>query len=320
MAGKWKQSFRKIPTSIERAINDLADEEFQVACVLWVKRSELDEGMYAHLGLTLMPKGPKVIAEVMPPPENGKASLINADGEEIVRKDLPKIQRTAMWEAPSWGSYHTHTVTRNYEAYPREFIPARGHTITIELLSERQGEQAEWQIKFAVSQVFRRKKYDPDELLFAINLLQENVGDVDVLSTTASYKDFAASVKVDWEILPPGTRDQLLKAFFKGKPPQPAEEKRFGERYHVLKNLEPKNWLRGTSGFLRYFGAQFADDLVVFECLNYGNAAYVMYEDWKTLSAKSRLELLKGSEGDFDRVIHSKGWEMRIKELVRARR
>jgi hypothetical protein len=321
MAGEWKQSFRKIPDSIVRAIADLADDEFQVACVLWVKRSELAEGMYSHLGITLTPKGLKVLDDVLPSPENGKASRINLDGEEIVRKDLPKIEKTATWEAPSWGSYYrTHTMTRSYKAYQREFIPARGHTIAVEVLSERQREQLEWQIKFAVSQVFRRKNADPDELLFALNLLQENVGDVDVVSTTASYKDFTASVKVDWEILPPGTRDQLVKAFFKGKTPEPAEEKRFFERYQVLKKLDPKNWLRGASGFLRYFGAQFADDLVVFECLNYGNAAYVMYEDWETLSAKSRLELLKGNEGDFDRVIHTKGWEARIEELVRARR
>lgn len=58
----------------------------------------------------------------------------------------------------------------------------------------------------------------------------------------------------------------------------------------VLAQLNPQNYIAGTSGFARYFGEKLRDDLVAFENLHYGNALYVMYEDWVTLSHRSRTE------------------------------
>lgn len=69
--------------------------------------------------------------------------------------------------------------------------------------------------------------------------------------------------------------------------------------------------ISNSLGSSAYFGAQFADDVVVFENINFGNAAYVLYEGWKEMSKLSRTELLR-DENSFDRIVHSKGWEKRL--------
>jgi hypothetical protein len=66
-------------------------------------------------------------------------------------------------------------------------------------------------------------------------------------------------------------------------------------------------FIHGRSGFRRYFGAKFADHLVVFENIEHGNTAYVMFERWETLSQKTRLQLLAGPADGFVRVIHKRG-------------
>lgn len=65
-----------------------------------------------------------------------------------------------------------------------------------------------------------------------------------------------------------------------------------------------------------YVGAKYADDLVVFENFKHGNALYILYEDWQTLSQKPRSEILRASTKDFDRVIHTDGWETRFALLM----
>lgn len=96
------------------------------------------------------------------------------------------------------------------------------------------------------------------------------------------------------------------------------------QRLQVMSRLKPEAFVTGTEGFLRYFGAMFGDDFVVFENLQYGNAIYVMYENWQSLSQRSRVELLAGDSNSFDRIIHKEGWveqlSARVEEYRRQRR
>jgi hypothetical protein len=77
-------------------------------------------------------------------------------------------------------------------------------------------------------------------------------------------------------------------------------------------------YLRGTSSFGSYVGAQFADDLVVFENVTYGNALYVLYNDWREDSKRSCLDLLKGTTQNFDRFPHTEGWEDRFEAHIQG--
>jgi hypothetical protein len=60
----------------------------------------------------------------------------------------------------------------------------------------------------------------------------------------------------------------------------------------------------------------YGDDFVVFENIRYGNAIYVMFEGWESLSRKSRIDLLKGSREGFERIEHRDGWEDRLAAML----
>jgi hypothetical protein len=92
-------------------------------------------------------------------------------------------------------------------------------------------------------------------------------------------------------------------------------------RYDFFESLDAKNIIVGSSGFRRYFGALLEENLVVFENIQYGNAIYVMYDNWEKLSQQNRLDLISGRLGDqFDRVIHRDGWQEEVKYLVEEKR
>jgi hypothetical protein len=93
------------------------------------------------------------------------------------------------------------------------------------------------------------------------------------------------------------------------------------ERYEFLMGLKPQQLVYGTSGLQRYFGALIRDDLIVFENVRYGNAIYVMFEDWQELSKRTRAELLSGRYGkNFERVMHGAGWKGKTRRIVAERR
>jgi hypothetical protein len=272
---------------------------------------------YRHLGVRIKDGELIVPDPSVPPPARGRYSLVNVEGKEVVRYDLPMIDKTFTWETPNWGDWskgsHTHGITR--KVYQREFMPPKELELSVTLL-QRAGDDVV--LKFEIDQVLnRRRRNFEDELLFNLNLLQENVGAADVFPSAATLAEYTRTLKLDWEILPPGTVDEVIRRMLQGKRPVPPETRAVMEdRLKVLAKLNPIAYVAGTSEFLRYFGAQFGDDFVVFENLNYGNAVYVMYERWATLSQRSRIELLKAQEGGFVRIPHRPGWKKRLRAVV----
>ena len=163
----------------------------------------------------------------------------------------------------------------------------------MELLSTEPGPDPRFIIKFQVAEVLNQSHPEFQELLFFnLNLLQENVGASDVFKADAELPEFLRTITVEWEILPPGDRKGNLAKILAGRPPDETS-RAVTERYDTLAALRPLSFIHGRSGFRRYFGAKFAEDLVVFENIDYGNAAYVMFERRETLSQKTRLELLR---------------------------
>ena len=190
----------------------------------------------------------------------------------------------------------------------------------MELLSTEPGADPRFIIKFQVAEVLNQSHPEFQELLFFnLNLLQENVGACGVFRADADLPDFLATVIVEWEILPPGDRKGNLAKILAGRPPDETS-RAVTERYDTLAALRPLSFIHGRSGFRRYFGAKFAEDLVVFENIEYGNAAYVMFERWETLSQKTRLELLGGPADGFVRVVHRSGWQGQLKNIIQQYR
>lgn len=306
------KNFRIIPPAVRRQLTRIEDDRVQVAAIKLVTRADLQSGRFAALGIPLAGA-----CEVVPPASAGRQSRRNVEGHVIVRRDLPKEPFYVSVETPNWGDWSngTHTVTLSGMRYPREFMPPSFTPIRLELLkSTPDGEL----YRFAVGEIIQRR--DEARLLVCLNLLQENVGSVQVFGASEDFAAYEQSLQVHWEFLPPGEREKLLRHIMAGRPRSAQERRVVEERAKFIESLKPKQWLYGASGFARYWGAQFADDLVVFEHEEHGNALYVMYEDWAQLSQRSRVELLSGRFGhNFDRIVHTGNWQEKLVQILDKR-
>jgi hypothetical protein len=316
-----RRNLRKIPQELISRITTFDVDDVVAACAKRLRPEDIKS--YSHIGLELKDGDLVLPLPQIPPSKSGRYSRANVEGREVIRHDLPMVPKTFYWESPNYGDWsngsHTSSITR--DVYQRDLYPPKGVELTVELL-QRHENPIQFVVKFAVNQVLNRRSPDfKFDLLYNLNILQENVGAVDVFASTATLEEYERTVKVDWEILPPGEIDDIIRRMLHGKKPISVKDRNLmKERLEVMSRLEPEAYIAGTSGFARYFGAKFADDFVVFENLHYGNALYVMYEDWAILSQRSRMELLKGPPGGFDRIPHTSGWESTLEGLLNEHR
>lgn len=317
----WKKNLRRIPDKIAVKLKTIKERELIVSCSKTIPSADIANGLYEHLGLNIINGKLDIPDEFVPDSTNGRYSSMNADGYEIIHDDLPKITKSYTWEVPNWGdSYNgTHDVTRYRDVYPRTLMPPKALSMKIELLNHDKANNR-YSLIFTINEVLDRKGAEfEDTLLENLNILQENIGVVDVYHSTVTLADYLSTLTVNWEILPPGERDDIINKILKRfRTTSPEVRAAVQERYDILAGLGPISWINGTSGFRRYFGAQFRDNLVVFENLEYGNAIYIMYDDWKNLSQLSRYDLLKDNRQGFTRIVHSKGWQKQLKSYVKG--
>ena len=312
-----------MPESFRTKLKVIKGNEVVAGCAVKFKAADLAAGRLKHLGITLDPDGLKVPPSSVPPRNQGKYSTWNVEGREIVRKDLPKETHYTSVETPNWGdsSNGTHTVDLPYEKYPREFLPPRELEILTNCHDARPGLDV-YVIAFRVQEVLDKMATGFEKLLFEdLNLLQENIGFCGVEAAEMALRDYIKTLRVSWEILPPGTIEQTIQRLFQGKTPLTEEKAVAVERYEFFMSLKPKSLVYGDSGFRRYFGALLEDNLVVFENIQYGNAVYVLFENWGDLSTRSRIDLISGKYGtNFERVVHQSGWKDTVREIVAKRR
>jgi hypothetical protein len=311
------RNLRKIPKDLIERIKMFDVDDVVVACAKSLRPEDIKN--YIHLGLKLQDGKLEMPRPRTPPQKSGRYSTANVEGLEVVRHDLPMIQKTFYWETPNWGDWScgSHTTSMTRDVYQRDFYPPKYVELSAVLIKQHES-PTQYVIKFAIDQVLnRRAKAFESDLFYNLNILQENIGATDVYESTATLEQYEGTVKVDWEILPLGKVDEVMKKMLQGKGNiSDKDRKQMKERLTVLSRFKPQNYIAGTSGFVRYFGAKFADNLVVFENLQYGNALYIMYDDWTKLSQRSRVELLKGSREGFDRILHTKGWEANLEGIL----
>jgi hypothetical protein len=320
----WKQNLRRIPDWILMKLKDFKNKEIIIACIKKISKSDIESGMYSHLSISIKDNKLVFPSGIVPRETIGKYSDWNINGHEIVRFDLPKVNKTFFWDAPDWGDWSngSHEVSMDREVYKRDFIPPRLVEITIELLGEEIKEENVFVFRFGIKDVLESSsRHFRDVLLINLNIMQENVGVIDIFPSDASLDDYLKTIYVNWEILPPGEKDETINRIISGVGPISEEtKKRLIARVDFFSKLSPIAYIRGTSGFRRYFGAKFHDNLVAFENLDYGNAAYVMFEDWEKLSKMSRIDLLSGDRKGFTRVVHRSGWEKELKQVIKIER
>lgn len=318
-----KKNVRNVPQAVRTRLRSLSGRDIVAGCARQFSAKDIREGDLAHLQIELRDDGLYLPERIVPPASQGKFSARNVQGHEVVRKDLPKETHYRTAEAPNWGdSYRgTHTVWIPYEAYPRDFQPPRELELVLNC-PDTSASRATFVIAARIDEVLSQA--DPnfdDYLLQNLNLLQENLGVCGVEAADSSVEEYARTLRLSWEILPPGSRDEAIERLFLGRRPTQQQRDVAEDRFDFFARLKPKQLVVGTSEFRRYFGALLENDIVVFENIEYGNAVYLMYENWEQLTRQSRLQLLTGRLGEqFDRVIHRKGWQKQVQYLVEARR
>jgi hypothetical protein len=315
---KWQKNIRKFPAAIRRKLGRYHDSQVVVAVVKKVPLSVIASGTYKHLDITVSNGAPTVPSFMVPRARQGKFSNRNVHGWVVIRNDLHKVTKTYSFQSPNWGDWSkgSHEVDWDRQVYRRDFHSPPLLAIRMEVLGTEAGDDPRLIIKFQVADVLNQSDPDFQKLLFFnLNLLQENAGACDVFRADDGLPEFLQTITVEWEILPPGEREGTLARILAGG--QSDETRRaVTERYDTLAELQPLSFIHGRSGFRRYFGAKFAENLVVFENIDYGNAAYVMFELWEMLSQRTRLDLLAGPADGFVRVIHRTGWQNQLRNII----
>lgn len=308
---------------MQNALSQISSDLIAVAAIKKVSRSDLEAGQYSHVGLSIV--GSSIIAAgpAHPPADTGKWSERNMHGWDRKREDWPMVQKTWTFESPNFGDGARNGWTmRSWtkDVYQHQIFEPQGMTIEASVLEDKGGEQVV--VKFAIAPILSQGMAEFDlMLLWAINLLQENSGVTGVFASDATREEYISTLTLNWEIFPPGTSDEVVARLLASAHPTnaPDFEKHVRERVRLFEGFEPMAYIRGQGGFGSYFGAQFADDLVVFENLKYGNAVYLLYQDWNEATQRSRLDLLRDQDAHFDRVVHTDGWQDRLTTLLHDR-
>lgn len=309
----WKKGFRKIPPSILSKITTIVTDSVCVECVKVIKKMDVLSGKYKHLGFEFDDSVLHGQYGIVPDPSNGFASKYNTRTKVIIHKDQEKEQRHYSFEAPNFGDWSkgTHEVERTVWAYPRTILTPLFNSIIIEILEKS---DIELKVKFSIDRLISKEdEFFERELLRDLNLLQENVGAVDVFSSATSYDEYLRTSQLDWEIFPVGTREDTIAIIRrKYRNISSNEERIINDRFDILKEFA-NELITGSGGMQRYFGAKIRDDLVVFENVRYGNALYILQEDWRELTQLSRIELMQKYNNRIIRITHSKNWKAQLR-------
>ncbi len=318
MTSHWKKNLKKTPDNILEQVRKLQGSNIVVACGIRVKTEDILSGVFRHLDIEIIDGNLRYPEHLLPRPDVGRYSKFNMHGREIVHRDLPMVTKGYSSDLPNYGDWSkgSHDVTRYRDVYEREQIGPKYLEIKIELVGV--DDRNNHVFKFTVDDILDTNSPSfQDDLLFNLNLLQENTGNHGVYASNADLNEYLRSLYVSWEILPPGEIDQNITRILTGiKSNDPKLRQKLTDRFKFLSLMKPRNFVQGTSRFQRYFGAQFADDLVVFENVAYGNAIYIMYQDWEELSKISRVDLLSTASQNFIRIRHTRTWKLKLKRVI----
>jgi len=177
-------------------------------------------------------------------------------------------------------------------------------------------------VKVSVDVILNRNDENFDEeLFFAINLLQENIHSVNVFSSETTREEYLRTLSLTWDIFPPGERNDDLERIMRGSRNLTSEKiEQVQNKYDYLISLNPVEIISGLSGMRKYFGAKFSENLIVFENLNYGNAIYVLFENWVELSQMSRTEIQTRPSNEYIRIKHTANWSQNLEKIIAGNR
>jgi hypothetical protein len=318
----WKRNIRQLPAAALAKVQDLpSGTNISPVCTKRVSIADIKTGAFKHLQIALEGDQPTFPGARLPAEDIGPYSFKNSNGWEVKRTDLPMIPKTIyLGERPKYGDWSNGSfpLWQTRDVYQVDEYGPTDYLIEIDLLRSVDGA---FIFKFSLDCILDPAEEDfEDDLLFCLNILQENTGTCDIDLSSKSRDEYVATTYVDWEIFPPGSIERFLAKAKAGvgrgsiKTNQVIEE-----RVAEFRRLSPERYILGKGGFNRYVGAVLKDDIVVFENIRYGNALYVLYENWEDVSQRSRAELLNGTSAAYERIPHFEGWVEQFRNAIRRR-
>ena len=116
----WKLSYRKLPKSLQSRLDELEGKPVRIACARTVPRDQIKRGYLRSVGVKFSGDSLVVPSEpIIPPSSSGTWARRNREGWEIIRRDLPMVEKSFSFETPNWGDwyYGSHTVDWSREVY-----------------------------------------------------------------------------------------------------------------------------------------------------------------------------------------------------------
>ena len=281
------------------------NEEFYIS----ISDLETHKKRLVQIGFTA---GLSVGEQVLPRPV-GSISYYNAEGKNIVRKDLrmETVSRQVYWTWQDWGeNEHSKIVDVPYKRYPREFIEPPSEELQI---AEKDG------MKLLLSRSLIKVKSNEEDIKHLINLYLEIFGECDLLKKDLVPPVKPSIIRLNWDILPPGkypwdkvkvTIQNIIKEQPGGNQPV------IRYRIRTITKFNPDFMAIGRGGFNNYMVFGFKDkNIFVLESAREGNATYIFSNNWEELSKLTKREILS-EELQEDRIIHKRGWANKIKKLL----
>lgn len=240
----------------------------------------------------------------------GPATIYNAHGKEIIRRDLPMETRSRMINT-SWQDWHGQThfgiQTRDYDAYPRDLIPPPEEFLTA---MRKDGHIV------AASRIIQRDEPEAD-IVNLLNIFLESFPDFEIVRP-----DLTAPTQVrriSWKILPQGQYpfERARRALDDYLHKLPKDDRATAtERIKTITRHNPDFIAVGLGGFSDYVVFGFTDRRrFVLESPNTGNATYIFRNDWEQLSRLSKREILQDNLQEA-RLVHNARWYFAVNDVI----
>jgi hypothetical protein len=260
---------------------------------------------------------PAKVGESVLPSVIGPATRFNAEGRQLVRRDLPMetAHRQILW---TWKEFHgrdqiERTDVREipYSRYPREFMPPPSLELMVQETDDSQ------KVIVTISMLY--DETNSVRILQAINVFLEIFGDCQVFTENLKALARTQIKRLNWKILPPGKYpweklrrelDPIIQRARKGN------RALISYRLEKIEGYKPDFIAVGEAGFTGYVVFGFpSKNRYVFESSLYGNATYVFDKDWEELSKWTKAEILNQNR-QRARIIHRESWEASLQKQV----
>jgi hypothetical protein len=254
--------------------------------------------------------------ESIVPSQVGPISTFNANGREMLRKDLPKVPQSRMvWSTwNDWhGNPHSGIKIRSQQVYQRELVPPPEEYLTV-----MQAESG----PVLASRALSRATDDDQTIVHVINLFLELFGTLEITTVDLNFAKSLVVKRLNWRVLPPGEFP-----FERAKKELAEYLERIDEsvrpvvqsRIKSVTQYKPDFVAVGVGGFREYvvFGFR-SKGIYVLESPKLGNATYIFKNNWAEVSALSKKEILDGSLHEA-RLIHNNRWTGALRQAIIGR-